>query len=159
MGTRSFPFGTGATLGYNTRSEMFLAAVPYGPFRFLYGIWLGRSHSVETWGTVPDGTQKNDLFQLFGTEVEVPSLKLGALTILRRYHGSNAVPFSNNVDDNALYNRTLRVTSVSQWLTHGGPSTRLWLYTRMQSGSFNDSIDGVHVVYLILHVPRGVCRM
>ena len=41
-GVKDFPFGTGATLGYNTRAEAFLTVVPYGPLRILHGWWFTR---------------------------------------------------------------------------------------------------------------------
>ena len=41
--TKDFPFGTGAVLGVNTRASALLVVVPYGPFRFLPGIWLARN--------------------------------------------------------------------------------------------------------------------
>ena len=43
IGVKDFPFGIGATTANNTRSEAFLTVVPYGPFRFLHGIWLARN--------------------------------------------------------------------------------------------------------------------
>ena len=104
MGTRSFPFGTGATLGSNTRSEMFLLVVPYGPFRFSFGIWPARSRLAEAWATVPDGTGKNDFFQGYFLTYEDRVFSLGAAAILRRFHGNAVTPWANLQDDNTLIN-------------------------------------------------------
>ncbi len=104
-GTRALPFGTGATFAQNTRSEMLIAVVPYGPFRFMHGIWLARSHGLEAWNSVPDASQKNDFFQGLFITYDRPRLRLGAAAILRRYHGNDAVGgYVSNRDDNLLYN-------------------------------------------------------
>lgn len=58
MGLKDFPFGTGATLGGNTRGSDFLWAVPYGPFRFLSCIWLAQGRFKNSWATAPDGDTK-----------------------------------------------------------------------------------------------------
>ena len=63
VGMKDFPFGTGATLAYNTRAEEFLWVVPYGPFRLLAAFWLGRGRFLESWNTVPDNDTKPNIFQ------------------------------------------------------------------------------------------------
>lgn len=104
MGARAFPLGTGATFGENTRADMYQFVVPYGPFRFMSLLWPGRSQESEAWATVPDGTQKDNLFLGFVCTFDAGNLSLGAATILRRFHGNNAVPFAENRDDNTLVN-------------------------------------------------------
>ncbi len=104
VGVKDFPLGTGATLGYNTRAESFLTVVPYGPFRFLYAIWLGRSRGVEVWNTDVDGTMKNDFFQGFIFTYENRHVNIGGGSILRLFHGNAASPRTNNRDDNTWIN-------------------------------------------------------
>jgi hypothetical protein len=104
IGVKDFPLGTGATLGYNTRAESFLTVVPYGPFRFLYAIWLGRSRGAESWDVDVDGTQKNDFFQGFIMTYESGNINVGGGTILRNYHGNNTAQGTNRRDDNTLIN-------------------------------------------------------
>lgn len=104
MGARNLPFGTGATLGLNTRSGMFLLSVPYGPFRFMFGIWPGRSRLNEGWATVPDGTQKDNVFQGYFVTYENSVFSLGATSILRRFHGNNTAPYLTLRDDNTWIN-------------------------------------------------------
>jgi hypothetical protein len=43
LGSRDFPWGTGAVLGYNTRNSSLLAVIPYGPFRIIPQVWLARN--------------------------------------------------------------------------------------------------------------------
>lgn len=88
LGVKPFPFGTGANLGYNTRAEAFLAVTPYGPFRLLYAIWLGRSRFAESWGTTPGGDLKNDFFQGLAITYDNGPLSMGAISFLRNYHGT-----------------------------------------------------------------------
>ncbi len=102
MGARSLPFGTGATLGTNTRSDMFLLMVPYGPFKFSFGVWPARSRLAEAWATVPDGTQKNNLFQGYFFTYDDRLFNVGAATILRRYHGDAINPYASLQDENTL---------------------------------------------------------
>lgn len=104
MGPRAFPFGTGATFGENTRADMYELVLPYGPLRFIALFWPGRSRVNEAWATVPDGTYKDDLFMGFGYIFDSGSLSLGGMTILRRFHGNNVVPYAANRDDNILVN-------------------------------------------------------
>lgn len=64
-GVKDFPFGTGATLGNNTRTEAFVTVVPYGPLTFIHGIWLANAGSFgfDGWNEVPDGGIKDRFFQ------------------------------------------------------------------------------------------------
>ncbi len=39
---KDFPIGTGALFGYNTRASALVLVLPYGPFRFIPSVWLGR---------------------------------------------------------------------------------------------------------------------
>lgn len=116
LGVKPFPLGTGANLGYNTRAEAFLAVVPYGPFRLLYAVWLGRSRNFESWSTTPDGGLKNDFFQGAAITYDNGPLSMGWLGLLRQYHSDNGynlvgslafVPIvigAGNRDDNTLFN-------------------------------------------------------
>jgi hypothetical protein len=100
IGVKDFPLGTGATLGYNTRAESFLTVVPYGPFRFLYAIWLGRGRGAECWSVDVDGTERNDFFQGFVVTYDNADLNIGLLAILRHYHGNNTATATALRDDN-----------------------------------------------------------
>lgn len=86
MGLKNFPFGTGATLGENTRGGDFLWAVPYGPLRFLSSVWLARGRLKESWATVPDGDTKPRWFLGFGFTYDSGPLSLGTFTMWRQYH-------------------------------------------------------------------------
>lgn len=86
IGLKDFPLGTGATLGYNTRAEAFLAVVPYGPLRFLYGIWLARGRFLESWQTVPDADTKNNFFQGAIFTYDMGSFSAGGAAIYRHMH-------------------------------------------------------------------------
>jgi hypothetical protein len=89
LGVKDFPFGTGATLGYNTRAEAFLTVVPYGPFRFLHGIWLSRgllTPSQESWGANPDSQSRNTLFQGILATYDSGPLHFGMGGIWRQTH-------------------------------------------------------------------------
>ncbi len=104
VGARAFPFGTGATFGENTRSEMYLLAVPYGPLRFMFAFWPGSMRIPSIWSNVPDSTRRNTSFQAFYVTLDRSRLSLGAATMLRQYHGNNVVDFTPNQDDNLLIN-------------------------------------------------------
>jgi hypothetical protein len=96
IGVKDFPFGVGATLGNNTRAEAFLTVVPYGPFRFLHGIWLSRGRFLESWATIPDSGTKPSFFQgILGT-YDAGDLSLGAGAILRMMHVNAANTAGNN---------------------------------------------------------------
>jgi hypothetical protein len=87
VGMKDFPFGTGATLAYNTRAEEFLWVVPYGPFRVLAAFWLGRGIPPwESWSTVPDNDTKPNIFQGYALTYDSGELSAGALWIWRQYH-------------------------------------------------------------------------
>lgn len=86
VGMKDFPFGTGATLGYNTRAEEFLWVVPYGPFRLLAAFWLARGRFLESWNTVPDSDTKPNIFQGYAFTYDAGDVSLGALWIWRQYH-------------------------------------------------------------------------
>ena len=86
MGLKDFPFGTGATLGANTRGGDFLWVVPYGPFRFLSSLWLARGRIHKSWATVPDGDTKFRWYLGAGLTYDNGPLSAGALSIWRHYH-------------------------------------------------------------------------
>jgi len=63
IGTKDFPFGTGANFSNNTRAEGFLWVLPYGPFRFLPNVWLARNRiGNASWETVPDKDRKAEFY-------------------------------------------------------------------------------------------------
>jgi len=62
IGLKDFPLGLGTVLGENTRAEAILGVIPYGPFRFLPAVWLGRGRFLESWDTRPDGESKPEWF-------------------------------------------------------------------------------------------------
>ncbi|MBI5568527.1 MAG: hypothetical protein HY914_01130 [Desulfomonile tiedjei] len=105
IGIKDFPFGTGATLGENTRAEAFLTVVPYGPFRILHGVWLARGRGYEGWVTSPDSDHKNSFFQGMLMTYNAGEFELGAGTIVRYYHGTPATQTLTNArDDNTWIN-------------------------------------------------------
>jgi hypothetical protein len=95
VGVKDFPLGTGATFGYNTRAEFVLLVVPYGPFRFLPAIWLGRNAglpgSLEGGLTVPDGSRKSGVFSGLVTTYTSGNFDAGAGVVYRLYHGTQGV--------------------------------------------------------------------
>lgn len=104
MGPRAFTFGTGATFGMNTRSEMFLIVVPYGPFRLMTGIWPFSARIPSIWSNIPDSDKKNTThFGVFST-YDQGSLRIGLGTIIRKFHGNNIEPYLYNVDENTMAN-------------------------------------------------------
>ena len=89
IGVKDFPFGTGASLGYNTRAEAFLTVLPYGPFRFLHGIWLARGNlgPHESWNAAPDKEgRKPTLFQGLLFTYDCGALQVGAGAIWKMSH-------------------------------------------------------------------------
>jgi hypothetical protein len=88
IGVKDFPFGTGATLAYNTRAEAWLTVLPYGPFRILHGIWLarGRLGNQESWMVNPDGNTKPTLFQGILLTYDCGPFAFGAGAIYRNTH-------------------------------------------------------------------------
>lgn len=88
IGVKDFPFGTGASLAYNTRAEAFLTVVPYGPFRILHGIWLarGRLGNQESWYTNPDRDTRPSLFQLALFTYDAGTVNVGGGAIFRNTH-------------------------------------------------------------------------
>ncbi|MEJ2718037.1 MAG: hypothetical protein P8182_13015 [Deltaproteobacteria bacterium] len=104
VGARAFPFGTGATFGENTRSEMYLLAVPYGPFRFMLAFWPGSMWIPSIWSNVPDAALRNTSFQAFFLTFDHSLFSIGAGTMFRQYHADNVVAFAPNQDDEMLIN-------------------------------------------------------
>lgn len=101
IGVKDFPWGTGATFGYNVRSESFLLVLPYGPFRFLPAIWLARP--PDGWGADPaDNGNKADFFGGWLFTYDCGALNLGAGVILRNRHFM-ASEAANNGQDTALF--------------------------------------------------------
>lgn len=102
VGARAFPFGTGATFGENTRSEMYLLVVPYGGFHFMFAFWPGSTRIPAIWSNVPDATRKNTSFQAVLFTFDYSRFSVGGATMLRQFHGNNVVPITPNQDDNLL---------------------------------------------------------
>jgi hypothetical protein len=90
VGVKDFPFGLGATFGNDTRSETLLMVVPYGPMRFLGAMWLARNRFVESWGAVPDGTLKNNVFWGMLATYDAGDLSAGAGVIMRNHHANRS---------------------------------------------------------------------
>jgi hypothetical protein len=94
IGVKDFPFGTGATFGYNVREDTLLLVAPYGPFRFLYGIWLAHGHELvgrNSWFTAPDRDTKPTWFHGGIFTYDCGALSLGGLVIWRNFHAGNQV--------------------------------------------------------------------
>ena len=111
-GIKDFPFGTGATFGYNTRAEMFLTVVPYGPFRFLYALWLGRSGFLEGWQTTVDRDEKPNGFHAGAFTYDAGNISAGGAVIYQKIHTPSNPVFSDqgflgtgNVDQDLLVNQ------------------------------------------------------
>jgi hypothetical protein len=85
-GIKDFPFGVGATLANNTRTEAFVTVVPYGPFSFIHGIWLSQGATMDGYNESPDGGRKNSFFQGFFMLYNAADLQLGAGWIGRNNH-------------------------------------------------------------------------
>jgi opacity protein-like surface antigen len=88
LGIKDFPFGVGATLGENTRASAVVLVVPYGPFRFLGSVWLGRTRFTEGWSTGPDGAEKNTYHVSPAITYTNGPLEIGALELWRMYHAN-----------------------------------------------------------------------
>jgi hypothetical protein len=86
FGLKDFPFGTGATLSNNTRTEAFMTIVPYGPFAFIHGIFLSQGAATDGWNESPDGGRKNTLFQCAFFRYETGDLSMGGGWIGRYHH-------------------------------------------------------------------------
>jgi hypothetical protein len=87
IGVKDFPFGTGLNASYETRAESFLMVAPYGPFRFLWPVWLARSTvGAGNWTTVPDKDTKPTLYTGGAITYDCGALNAGALNITRLHH-------------------------------------------------------------------------
>jgi hypothetical protein len=86
FGLKDLPFGVGATLSYNTRTEAFMTIVPYGPFRFIHGIFLSQGAATDGYNESPDGGRKNTLFQCCFFRYETANLSTGGGWIGRYHH-------------------------------------------------------------------------
>ncbi len=86
FGLKDFPFGTGATLSINTRTEAFMTIVPYGPFSFIHGIFLSQGAASDGYNESPDGGRKNSLFQCFFFRYDTADLSTGGGWIGRYHH-------------------------------------------------------------------------
>jgi hypothetical protein len=102
IGVKDFPFGTGATFANNTREEVFVTVLPYGPFRWIHGIWLANM-GVDSWNIVPDKDSKPSLFQTLLFTYDVATLNLGGQVIWRTRHfnAADAAP-ALGADHNTL---------------------------------------------------------
>jgi hypothetical protein len=119
-GIKDFPFGTGATLANNTRTEAFVTVVPYGPFSFIHGIWLSQGAFLDGWGESPDAGRKNWLFQgLFGL-YNSGDLQLGAGWIGRYHHLGRGDLIQAGLTSGALANGSLVAQDgwLNFWIAH-----------------------------------------
>jgi len=85
-GLKDFPFGTGATLANNTRTEAFMTVVPYGPFSFIHGIFLSQGAATDGYNESPDGGRKNSFFQCLFFRYDAASLQAGGGWMGRYHH-------------------------------------------------------------------------
>jgi hypothetical protein len=92
-GVKDFPFGTGATLAYNTRAEAFLTVVPYGPLRILHGWWLTRGigGGVEGYRTGKDKETRNEFAQGVLVTYDSGAINFGAGTFFFKRHYNHAM--------------------------------------------------------------------
>jgi hypothetical protein len=84
-GIKDFPLGTGSNLAYNTRANAFLTVVPYGPFRFLWALWLVRGFD-DGWPVTADGDNKFDFFEGYCLTYDNANVSAGLSTIQLRAH-------------------------------------------------------------------------
>ncbi len=89
LGVKDFPFGTGASLSNGLRSEAFLLVVPYGPMRFLWGVWLARNATNAGYGTVPDSDRKPSFFEGMLATYDACDLSMGLGYILQNLHAKS----------------------------------------------------------------------
>jgi hypothetical protein len=102
VGARAFPFGTGATFGGNVRSEMYLLAAPFGPFRFMLAFRPASARIPSIWSNVPDSAQKNTSFQAAFITFDRARISMGVGAMLRQYHANNTVRFTPKLDEDLL---------------------------------------------------------
>jgi len=124
-GVKDFPFGTGATLANNTRTEAFVTVVPYGPFSFIHGIWLSQGAAMDGFNESPDAGRKNSLFQGFFWLYNAADLQVGGGWIGRNHHLGRGdlvfvTPGLANRNDPAFDNGLLVATdtALNFWLAH-----------------------------------------
>ncbi|AFM23274.1 hypothetical protein [Desulfomonile tiedjei] len=89
LGVKDFPFGTGASLSNGLRSEAFLLVVPYGPMRFLWGVWLARNATNAGYGTIPDSDRKPSFFEGMLATYDSGDLSMGLGYILQNLHAKS----------------------------------------------------------------------
>jgi hypothetical protein len=115
LGVKDFPFGTGASLSNGLRSEAVLLVVPYGPLRFLWGVWLARNVTNDGWGTIPDSDRKPSFFEGMLFTYDAGDLSIGGGFILRNHHAksytnpnaayflTDGAPYAQGFDQNLQY--------------------------------------------------------
>ncbi len=89
IGVKDFPFGIGISTANSTRSEGVLLVVPYGPFRFMGGIWLARNALNASWGTAPDSDLKPYYFEGYLFTYQNGNFEAGGGPILQNLHAKN----------------------------------------------------------------------
>ena len=66
IGIKDFPFGTGIYFSQNTRSDCFVNIIPYGPFRFINGVYLAEGSALNgtsvAMAAVPDKDTKPTVY-------------------------------------------------------------------------------------------------
>lgn len=66
IGVKDFPFGTGIYFSQNTRSDCFVNIIPYGPFRFINGVYLAEGSALNglsvAMAAVPDKDTKPSVY-------------------------------------------------------------------------------------------------
>ncbi len=95
IGVKDFPFGTGASLANHTRANSILSVIPYGPFRFIHGLWYATTAAgFATSGrdTFPDSYVKPWLFQGLLVAYDAGDLSAGGGSIVQITHKDAASP-------------------------------------------------------------------
>ena len=71
------------------RGELLTLAIPYGPFRFITGVWpgLGPDMSEAGWNNSPDRGRKNDVFIAGGLMYDSGCLSMVGAAFVKKFHG------------------------------------------------------------------------
>ena len=103
IGMKDFPFGVGSVYANNLRTDSFLAVVPYGPMRLLFGFWPGQGAiaGATSFDTRPDTGTKNNWRMGVGATYDNGPLSVGVLPIYGAGHfdrAYNADGFNQDVN-------------------------------------------------------------
>ena len=106
IGIKDFPFGTGATYSQNLRSDTFVNIIPYGPFRFIYGVWMaeGSKTGATSYNTIPDKDTKNDFQEGLLIDYNQGPVNFGLGYIISINHANRYWGLAGALDPNATVN-------------------------------------------------------